>query len=56
MTDRQATVAECLAVAEATRAGREVTARDVWVAYARVAEAQYAARDADELKDWREQT
>lgn len=51
MTDRQATIAECIAVAEATREGREVTARDVWVAYALVAG---EPRDPDELRDWRE--
>ena len=50
MTDRAATVAECLAVAVATREGREVTARDVWQSYAVLA----GETDAWELRDWRE--
>lgn len=54
MTDRAATVAECLAVAVAMGESREVTARDVWQAYARVAIARGVEAAVDELRDWRE--
>ena len=54
MTNRQATTAEVLAVATAERQGREVTARDVWVAAAVVAELRAGSVEVNELRDWRE--